>query len=72
MTLSDGIVLCVLLAGLVFSIGRKKLTVPAALTGALLGWVIYAAGGLWQPPCLPVCSIASAPHIQVICTPAFG
>ncbi|HEV3412966.1 MAG TPA: DUF92 domain-containing protein [Puia sp.] len=45
MTLSAGIVLCILLAGLLFSIGQKKLTVPAALTGALLGWIIYAGGG---------------------------
>jgi hypothetical protein len=45
MTLSNGIVLGILLAGLLFSIGRKKLTVPAALTGAVLGWVIYAGGG---------------------------
>jgi hypothetical protein len=31
---SDLIVLLVLLAGIIFSIGRKKLTLPAALTGA--------------------------------------
>ena len=46
MTLPDGIALGVLLSGLLFSIGRRKLTVPAALTGTLLGWVIYAGGGL--------------------------
>ena len=46
MTLSDVIVGCILLAGLLFSIGKKKLTVPAAATGALLGWIIYAGGGL--------------------------
>jgi uncharacterized protein (TIGR00297 family) len=45
MTISNGIVLCILLPGLLFSIGRKKLTVPAALTGAILGWIIYAGGG---------------------------
>ena len=41
----DLIVLLVLLAGIVFSIGRKKLTVPAALTGAILGWLVYKGGG---------------------------
>ncbi|HET6256770.1 MAG TPA: DUF92 domain-containing protein [Puia sp.] len=46
MTLSDWIVLVILLAGLLFSIGRRKLTVPAALTGAVVGWVVYAGGGL--------------------------
>jgi uncharacterized protein (TIGR00297 family) len=45
MHLSDIIVLAVLLAGILFSIGRKKLTLPAALTGAALGWIIYAGGG---------------------------
>lgn len=45
MTLSDGIVLGILLAGLLYSVGRRKLTIPAALTGVLLGWVIYAGGG---------------------------
>jgi uncharacterized protein (TIGR00297 family) len=41
----DFIVLLVLLAGIIFSIGRKKLTVPAALTGAILGWLVYKGGG---------------------------
>lgn len=45
MTLSDGIVICILLGGLLFSISRRKLTIPAALTGALLGWIIYTGGG---------------------------
>ncbi len=39
------IVLVVLLIGVLFSIGRKKLTLPAALSGAALGWIIYAGGG---------------------------
>ena len=42
---SDLIVLLVLLAGIIFSIGRKKLTLPAALTGAVLGWLVYKGGG---------------------------
>jgi uncharacterized protein (TIGR00297 family) len=42
---SDGIVLAVLLAGTLFSIGKKKLTGPAAVTGAVLGWIIYTGGG---------------------------
>jgi uncharacterized protein (TIGR00297 family) len=42
---SDLIVLLVLLAGIIFSIGRKKLTLPAALTGAILGWLVYKGGG---------------------------
>jgi uncharacterized protein (TIGR00297 family) len=46
MTVTDGIVAGILLAGLLFSIGRKKLTIPAALTGAAVGWVIYSGGGL--------------------------
>jgi uncharacterized protein (TIGR00297 family) len=43
--LNDIIVAIILAAGMVFSIGRKKLTVPAAITGALLGAAIYAGGG---------------------------
>ena len=46
MTLPDDIVACILLAGLFFSIGKKKLTVPAALAGAVIGWIVYAGGGL--------------------------
>ena len=42
---SDIIVLSVLLAGIIFSINWKKLTVPAALTGGVLGWAVYAGGG---------------------------
>jgi uncharacterized protein (TIGR00297 family) len=42
---SDLIVLLVLLAGIIFSISRKKLTLPAALTGAVLGWLVYKGGG---------------------------
>jgi len=41
----DLIVLLVLLAGIIFSVGRKKLTLPAALTGAILGWLVYKGGG---------------------------
>jgi uncharacterized protein (TIGR00297 family) len=41
----DFIVLLILLAGIIFSIGRKKLTLPAALTGATLGWLVYKGGG---------------------------
>jgi uncharacterized membrane protein len=41
----DLIVLLILLAGIIFSIGRKKLTLPAALTGAILGWLVYKGGG---------------------------
>ena len=41
----DLIVLPVLLAGIIFSAGRKKLTLPAALTGAILGWLVYKGGG---------------------------
>jgi uncharacterized protein (TIGR00297 family) len=43
---SDIIVLSVLLAGIIFSIGWKKLTVAAAFTGGVLGWAVYAGGGL--------------------------
>jgi uncharacterized protein (TIGR00297 family) len=42
---SDIIVLSVLLGGIIFSIGWKKLTVAAAFTGGLLGWAVYAGGG---------------------------
>jgi uncharacterized protein (TIGR00297 family) len=45
MTTPDLIVFGILLAGMIFSIGRKKLTVPAALTGAILGWLVYKGGG---------------------------
>jgi uncharacterized protein (TIGR00297 family) len=42
---SDIIVLSVLVGGIIFSIGWKKLTVAAAFTGGLLGWAVYAGGG---------------------------
>jgi uncharacterized protein (TIGR00297 family) len=45
MSNSDIIVLAILLGGILFSIRWKKLTVPAALTGAILGWTVYAGGG---------------------------
>ena len=40
------LVLIILSAGIVASIRWKKLTVPAALTGGVLGWLIYAGAGL--------------------------
>ena len=43
--LNDIIVLSILAAGMLFSIGRRKLTVTAAITGAILGWLIYAGAG---------------------------
>jgi uncharacterized membrane protein len=45
MSNSGIIVLVVLVGGIFFSIRWKKLTVPAALTGGVLGWTIYASGG---------------------------
>ncbi len=42
----DIIVLAVLLGGIFFSIRWKKLTVPAALMGGVLGWIVYTGGGL--------------------------
>ena len=39
------IVALILLAGVVFSLVRKKLTVAGALTGALLGYILYIGGG---------------------------
>jgi uncharacterized protein (TIGR00297 family) len=41
----DLLVLLILLAGIIFSLGRKRLTLPAALTGAILGWLVYKGGG---------------------------
>ena len=38
-------VLIILLAGVVASTFFKKLTVAAAITGGILGWLIYAGGG---------------------------
>jgi uncharacterized protein (TIGR00297 family) len=38
-------VLSLLLAGVIASIYTKKLTIPAALTGGILGWLTYAGGG---------------------------
>lgn len=46
MTTPDWIVGCILLGGVLFSIGKKKLTVPAAIIGALIGCIVYAGGGL--------------------------
>jgi uncharacterized protein (TIGR00297 family) len=42
---SDIIVLLILLGGILFSLIWKKLTIPASLTGGILGWLIYAGGG---------------------------
>jgi uncharacterized protein (TIGR00297 family) len=42
---NDWLVLVFLLAGVIASIFLKKLTFSAAITGGLLGWVIYAGGG---------------------------
>lgn len=43
---TDIIVVLILAAGMFFSIRWKKLTIAAAITGALLGGIIYAGGGL--------------------------
>lgn len=39
------IVLLLLLVGVAVSIWRKKLTIPAALTGGVAGWLVFAGGG---------------------------
>jgi uncharacterized protein (TIGR00297 family) len=39
------IVALILLAGVVFSLWKKKLTIPGAVAGAVLGWIIYIGGG---------------------------
>jgi uncharacterized protein (TIGR00297 family) len=44
-TMGDIIVLSILAAGVAWSLGRKKLTVAAAITGALLGWGLYWGAG---------------------------
>jgi uncharacterized protein (TIGR00297 family) len=46
MNSADLSVILILAAGMLFSIRWKKLTVPAAITGALLGGTIYAGAGL--------------------------
>lgn len=43
--IKDWIVLLFLLAGVITSIRLKKLTVVAAITGGLLGWIVYAGEG---------------------------
>jgi uncharacterized protein (TIGR00297 family) len=43
--LNNIIVLLILLAGAAFSIGRKKLTIPATIAGGVAGWLTYAGGG---------------------------
>lgn len=42
----DIIVALILLAGVAISIYRKKLTIAGALTGGIIGWAVYAGGGL--------------------------
>lgn len=39
------IVLLLLLVGMAASIRWKKLTIPAALTGGITGWLVYTGGG---------------------------
>jgi len=39
------IVLLILLFGVIASIRLKKLTVPAGITGGVLGWLVFAGGG---------------------------
>ena len=46
MKVSDITVVLILAAGMFFSIRWKKLTIAAAVTGAVLGGIIYAGAGL--------------------------
>ena len=43
--LNNVIVLLILSAGVIASIRLKKLTVSAAVTGGVLGWLVFAGGG---------------------------
>ena len=43
--LNNVIVGLILLTGAIAAIGLKKLTMPAAVTGAILGWLVFAGGG---------------------------
>ncbi len=43
--LNNVIVLLILSAGAIASVLLKKLTVPAALTGGVVGWLVFAGGG---------------------------
>jgi uncharacterized protein (TIGR00297 family) len=43
--LEDISVILILVAGMAFSLRWKKLTVAAAITGAAIGWLIYAGAG---------------------------
>jgi uncharacterized protein (TIGR00297 family) len=43
--LNNVIALLILSAGVIASIRLKKLTVPAAVTGGVLGWLVFAGGG---------------------------
>ena len=40
------IVAFLLIAGMIFSIGFRKLTIPAALTGVATGWIIFCGSGM--------------------------
>lgn len=40
------IVTVLLIAGMIFSIGFRKLTIPAALTGGVTGWIIFSGAGM--------------------------
>jgi len=43
--LNNVIILLILSSGAIASIRLKKLTVPAGITGAVLGWLVFAGGG---------------------------
>ncbi|WP_153797640.1 DUF92 domain-containing protein [Foetidibacter luteolus] len=45
MTLTGWVILFIIIAGLLFSVLTGRLTLPAGLTGALLGWVIFKGAG---------------------------
>lgn len=40
------IVAALLITGMIYSIGSRKLTIPAALTGGVTGWIIYCGAGM--------------------------
>ncbi|WP_158828273.1 DUF92 domain-containing protein [Mucilaginibacter lacusdianchii] len=45
MSVNDYLITFTLIIGAVLSVWLKKLTVPAAVTGALCGWLVYAGAG---------------------------